>query len=292
MSAYNIDGVEIFSANQLDGYQLQQAYDINGHPLFQSEPPTPPEPTKQPLTVMSYNVQWFTGINSQTDMQQQIISTYNPSVIGLQELTTSGTIPTVGQNVLSGYTYKQLSNHKNYLGVASKLALYDTTIADFNAQDPDDMTQYNETRAYIKTYFDFNGNKICLINTHLALANSYIYSQFNEIFNIAEQEDYVIITGDFNTAFTAFTDDIYINTFKKFVDAGYNIANNSPDVGITNTYSGRTDATELSDLRTNPDSIIVSGNISIDSVVFDTIKLNHLNGNAIDHIAVVANLLI
>ena len=292
MSAYNINGTEIFSAYNYGGTLLNQAYDINGNPLFGGDPPIPPEPVKQSITIMSYNVQWFTGINSQTAMQQNIINTYNPSIIGLQELTTDGVIPTVGRNVLTNYTYKQLSNHKNYLGIASKLPLYNITIADFVSQDPDDMTRFNETRAYIKAYFDFNGKQICLINTHLALTRSYIYNQINEIFNIAENEEYVIITGDFNTNFNSFSTEFYENTYKQFVDAGYNLINNSPDVGITNTYSSSTTVSSLAEMSTNPDSIIVSGNIEVEERIFDTIKFTYLNGDAFDHLAVVATLLI
>lgn len=292
MSIYNINGTEIFSAHNYSGTLLNQAYDINDNPLFGGDPPIPSEPVKQSITIMSYNVQWFTGINSQTVMQQNIINTYNPSIIGLQELTTDGVIPAVGRSVLANYPYTQLSNHKNYLGIASKLPLYNITIADFVSQDPDDMTRFNETRAYIKAYFDFNGKQICLINTHLALTRSYIYNQINEIFNLAENEEYVIITGDFNTGFSSFSTEFYENTFKQFVDAGYNLVNNSPDVGITNTYSGSKTVSSLAEMSTNPDSIIVSGNIEVEERIFDTIKFTYLNGDIFDHLAVIAKLLI
>lgn len=284
MAVYNITGESLNNVYDVDGISLSQAYDISGNPLI-----TAP----QPITVMSYNVQWFTGINSQTVMQQKIINDNKPSIIGMQELSQNGSIPTVGNTVLSEYGTKILSNHKNYLGIASKLRLYDTVVADFVNQDPEDISRYGETRAYMKTYFDFNGKKVCLINTHLAVITaSYIYAQMNEVFSLAEGEDYVIITGDFNTWFSAFTSDVYENTFKQFVDAGYKMVNNSPNSGITNTYSNLTDVTSLSDMRSNPDSIIVSGNIGIDARVFDTTKFSYLNGDVIDHIPVVATLLI
>lgn len=283
MSVYSLTGSATDVAYDITGVQLSQAYDIEQNPLL----------SRLPLTVMTYNVQWFTLLNGQTEMQQHIIDTYNPSIIGLQELSTDGNVPAVGQTVLSDYSTIVLSNHKNYLGIASKIALSGTTSTDFTNQDPEDISRYNETRAYMKTYFTFNNKRICLINTHLAVITaSYIYAQMAEVFALAEQEEYVIITADFNTKFTSFSSEIYANTFKRFVDAGYNLVNNAPDVGITKTFSSETSATELSDLMSNPDSIIVSHNIDIESRYFDTTKFSYLDGNPIDHIAVAATLLI
>lgn len=284
MSVFNVSGSPTDVAYAVSGNMLSQAYDIDRNPLLG---------TRLPLNVMTYNVQWFTRINGQTAMQQNIIDTYKPSIIGLQELSTDGTIPAVGQTVLSGYGTKVMSNHKNYLGIASKIALSGTTSTDFTNQDPEDMSRYGETRAYMKTYFTFNGKRVCLINTHLAVITaSYIYAQMAEVFALAEQEEYVIITADFNTSFSSFDSAMYLNTFKQFVDAGYNLVNNSPAVGITKTYSSSATATSLSELMSNPDSIIVSHNIGIESRVFDTTKFSYLDGNPIDHIAVIATLLI
>jgi len=282
MGVYPIDGQSTNTAYKIDGTRLAQAYDIGKNPLIS---------TKQRFNVMTYNVQWFTGINSQVSMQQKILSNNNPDIIGLQELTQNGIIPSVGKTVLSEYT-TILSNHNNYLGISSRLPLYDTVVTDFVNQDPYDMSQLNETRAYIKTYFDFNGKRICFINSHLCLTTSYIYLQMKELFDIAEEEEYVIITADFNTSFQLFSSLRYINTYKQFVDAGYNLVNNSPTSGITKTYSDSATATSLSQFISNTDSIIVSGNIDIEHTNFDTTKLQYLNGDSIDHIAVAATLLI
>lgn len=294
MSIYRIDGDSRNYAYGIDGSDLAQAFDIDKNQLLDTTPPVPP--VKQSLNVMSYNVQYFTGRNSDVQMQQSILETYTPSIIGMQEFSTTGATPSVGQTVLSDFPIILNSNpvvSMSGLGLASKLPLYGSKTQKYATQDPDDMTRYGVERAYIKTYFDFNNKKICFINTHLSVLNlAPIYGQMAELFALAEQEDYVIITGDFNTWFSAFTNTIYVNTYKQFVDAGYKLANNSPTVGITNTYSNLTDVTTLSGMRSNPDSIIVSGNIDIDSVVFDTIKLSNLDGNTIDHIAVVATLLI
>lgn len=284
---YTIEGNRLFTPYDIGGDSINSAFDIGGNRVF-------PSATGDPLTVMTYNVGKFSGINSQQAMQNLIISTYDADVIGMQEIGNSSTIPTVGQNMLTDYQYKQISNHKNYILTATKeLAISNVVIADFQNQDPEDMSRYNETRAYTKVEVEVNGKTIAFINTHLCyLTTSIKYLQMGELFDIAEQYDYVIITGDFNSYEMTEQAADYINMYKPFVDAGYHLANNSPRAGFQNTYTSATSASSLSDLSTAPDSIIVSSNIDIESVVFDTTKFSYLNGSAIDHIPVIAHLTI
>lgn len=284
MAIYDKNGNPISGAFDVAGETLGQVYDIEKNPLIDG---------KMSLKVMTYNAQWFTKINAQAAMQAAIINKYDADIIGFQEFSQDGIVPEVGQGVLTRYDDIRLSNHMNYLGIASKIDLYNVTSTDFVNQDPEDISRYGETRAYMKAYFDFNDKTICFINTHLAVITpSYIYAQMGELFDLAEDEEYVIITADFNTSFSSFSSETYLNTFKQFVDGGYNLANNSPAAGITNTFSSLTTAASLADLKTNPDSIITSANIDIKNRTFDTIKLDYLDGNPIDHIAVAANLLI
>ena len=74
---YDINGDSISNVYDKDGEQLEQAYDISGNELLPTEPIS--------FVVMSYNVQWFTGINSDETMQETIFDTYAPDVIGFQE---------------------------------------------------------------------------------------------------------------------------------------------------------------------------------------------------------------
>ena len=159
---YDIDGQPYNTAFAKTSERLLHAYDIDQNILL-------PDGLK-PLTVMSYNVQWFEKINGQTVMQQKIINDNNPCIIGFQEFSKKKSVPSVGQTVLVDYPYITLSNHMNYLAIVSKINMYDTTIADFVTQSPYDMEMYGETRAYIKTYFQFNGKEVCFINTHLAVS--------------------------------------------------------------------------------------------------------------------------
>ena len=280
---YNVNGTAVTDIYDVNGQQIYEAYDINGNLISYN------------LKVMTFNAQGFTGINSQQNMLRAIFNTYDADIIGIQEFCSNGSIPTAAANTLTNYPNIQLSNHKNYNGVASKTALSNWTIADYQTQDPYDLSEWNETRSYMKGYITVNGKSVAIINTHLCVHNSEPrYAQMAELFEIAEAEEYCIITGDFNSntqPLTAETDD-YIYQYKPFVDAGYHLANNSPSAGFTNTHSTATSVASLSALTSALDSIIVSSNIMIQHAIFDPTKLSYENGQKFDHIPVVAYLLI
>lgn len=290
MSIYDINGNQLQAVYDIEGNSLQYAYDIEGNQIFGGSEP----PVGTPLKVMTYNVQKFLGINNQQTMQRAIVDLYDADIIGMQELGSVTTLGTVGSYMLANYSVKQLSNHLNkIMMVTDGITLNNLVIADFVHQDPQDASQYNETRAYMKADITVGGKTITWINTHLCyLTKSVMYEQMAEVFAMAEQCEYVIITGDFNSGVTGLEENDYIYMYKQFADAGYNLANNSPTAGFVNTYAYLTNPTSLADLQTAPDSIIVSGNIDIDSVVFDTTKFSYLNGSVIDHIPVIATLTI
>lgn len=282
MAVYNIGGSATNNAYGLDGSRLLQAYDINQNRLLGVE---------NEIVVMTYNVQRCRGINSQQTMQNAIFNAYNADVIGLQELGTETSLPSA-LSALNGYAVKQFSNHNNKVLMVKKTgSLSNVVIEDFANQDPQDMSTWGETRAYMKADFSVDGKTITWINTHLCyMTTSVKYLQMAEIFALAEQCDYVVVTGDFNSQTVTPTSNDYIEMYKQFVDAGYNLANNSPQSSFTNTYTDATTATSLSDLTDAPDTIITSSNIDIIGVTFDTTKFSYLNGSEIDHIPVVASL--
>ena len=286
MSIYNINDVSLQSAYDVDGESISTAYDVNGNEVFSD--------SSEPFLfkVMTYNVRWFTGINSQQTMQEAIIDTYDTDIIGMQEVTKNGTVPTVGQNVLVDYPTIQLSNHSNYIAMASKTSLSNIVIADFVNQDPEDMTQYNETRAYMMADISVNGKTIKWINTHLAPNTaSYKYLQMQEILNLAKNHRYVIITGDFNSYnYTSPSDSEYADMYGIFANEGFKMANHQPN-SYTKTWTNNTSATSLADFTSPTDDIIVSPSIDIVDVVFDTTKLSYLmSGQEIDHIPIIATL--
>lgn len=285
MGVYNINAIPKGRAYDVSNQPTQQAYDYYCNPLLEIKP-SPPEGS-QKFTVMSYNTQHFSGRNGIVSMQTEIVNRYKPNVIGFQEFSISSSIPEVAQSMLVDYPHIVMSAHAARLGIASKIQLTDTTITNYVNQDPSDT----ETRGYIKTHLEFNGRTLCFIDTHLAyITQSVTCMQMQELLDAAEQEENVIITGDFNLAFKSFNATIYNNSFKIFVDAGYRLANNSPNSGITNTHSSNTNPSSTEDLTTNPDAIIVSPDIYMGDVIFDQIKFTYKDGNPIDHIALVAEL--
>lgn len=274
---YTYDGIGSNTAFQYNDVQLQQAYSYVGVPLIDAVI----------LTVMSYNVQDFSGINNQETMQRSIVTKYNPQIIGIQEFYKKDVVPSIATNMLEGYNLVR-SNHKNFNAVASTLTLSNVVVADFSVQDPNDISKYNETRCYIKGYITFDNKQICFIDTHLCLTLEYQLQQMSELMQIVENEQYYILTGDFNNQGLSTSDTWWISLYKPLLDEGLNLANCANDVGFTMTYFGGT--TPNNGNNSAPDNIITSSNITINRVVYDHTKFDNLDGNKIDHIPMIAYL--
>jgi endonuclease/exonuclease/phosphatase family metal-dependent hydrolase len=284
MAIYNINGTEVQSAYSVGGAALSAAFSIDSEQVF---------PTSSILRVMTYNVQWFSGINSQVQMQREIIDNNAPDIISFQEFSQTPSVPSVGAQVLGAYPYIQISNHTNYMAIASKLPLSDVTTADFISQDPEELSRWGETRAYIKCYFTFGGKRICFIDTHLCVLSYAVRAaQAEELLEMVSNEERFIIAADLNANYSNFQDEDWTGISKRFYDAGYNLFNSTPDLGIVKTWTDATTATSLSEFTANPDNIITSSNIGISARTFDTTKLRYLNGDPIDHVASCALLLI
>lgn len=281
---YDVEGLPVPIAYSKNESNVPLAYDISGDIVYS---------VGTQLKVMTYNVQHFNGINSQQTMQEEIITKYNPDIIGIQEFNNAKTVPPVGQAMLSDYPYIEMSNHKNFLGMASKLPLTNIVISDFENQDPRDISSWQETRAYMCADIEVDGKTVSWINTHLCvLTDEYKYLQMEEVLSLAKTKNKVIITGDFNCFSQSIGDTEYTRMFKPFIDAGYHLANCTPKLGITKTASSKTSPTGLSDLDYPCDNIITSDNILISDITVDTTKFKYLNGSAFDHAAVIATVTI
>lgn len=276
MAIYDKNGNEITDIYEIGGSRITQAFDIDGNPLIE-EPPVP-----SGLVVMTYNVQYFSGLNANQTMQENILNTYNADIIGLQELGTSGSMPAVGTAVLVDYPYINIGVQTNKTGIASKIQLNNVTANTFTNQS-------GETRGYQKAYFTYNGKSICWINAHLATSSNETakVAQAGELFNMVQNEEYFIITGDFNTG-GGYTTEApeYTTIMKQFIDAGYHSANYSNQHGFYKTWiNGKT--AESNGAAT--DHIITSANITIERVILDTIKISYADGTQnIDHIPFIA----
>lgn len=271
---YNVNGTQLGAAYDVEGEELEQAYDVNGNPLID----------RADLIVMTYNVQWFSGLNANQSMQQSIIDAYRADVIGLQELHSS--MPEIGTAVLSDYPYITLGGMSNKTGMASKIQLNNASTANFS-------TQASETRGYQKAYITAEGKTICWINTHLETSSyeSVKVAQAAEVFALVENEDYFIITGDFNTVCKTTADEEYTTIMKQFIDAGYHSANCSDQHGFLDTW---TSGSTASGTWYPCDHVITSANISIDNVIVDTTKIDvaEQTGQPIDHLPLIVYLTI
>lgn len=249
--------------------------------------------TNNKLTVMSYNVQWFTGRNANTIMQDAIIRKFKPDIIGLQEFReyTPGspdvsvkTGMDVWNTIFKDYEYTHLAKfgNINYKGNASKFEMTDIVDKPFDVN-------HGEQRGYTKCYITVNGKKICWINTHLATTDLQAdkIAQANQIVDLVKDEPYFIVTGDFNTRHEPELGE-FNSIMKPFLDIGANTANFKAADNYIFTYC---DGKDFSSGNKYPhDHVITSSNIAIDKVFADDTKYMSMfkDTNALDHVPLVA----
>lgn len=270
---YNISGniQSIIYGN--DGAVTNRAYNVNGAQVFPDI-----DPSDYNFKVMTFNIQSWTGINS-WEYIGPIFTNYDVNIIGMQEAHTSNNLTNLG------YIYNAVGVGPNSNIVYSKSVLSDISSKSYDAN------HYEGKRGYQKMYITANGKQIAVFNTHLetSTATQWQYPQAEELFNAVSQEEYFILTGDLNTICQNVNDPSYINIVKPFVDAGYNVANCSPQWGFKNTWTGGTTAEGVWHAT---DNIITSANIQMSNVVVDTTKIAIAEQNelVIDHLPLIAYL--
>lgn len=270
----------------IDGKTLTAAYDIYGTAINSVHG------IGETLRVMSYNVQRWEGSNALSSIQDVAFG-QEASIIGIQEwgynvsasATIGGTAIT-GYLAAKGYGNLYVSEQSyNKTAIASKITLSDMSETVY--------TQSLETRSYTKSYFTIGGKRIAFFNTHLdyQVESSIKFLQAQELLEAVEQEESFILMGDLNTTVQSTSENEFIQIVKPFIDAGYNVANGGAPWGLLMTcYNGTT--VEGSSQITPPDNIITSADIEIVNVYLDTTKLTAGTGNVIDHIPLIADLLI
>lgn len=247
------------------------------------------------LTVMSFNVQNWTGLNSDEALISSILKKYNPDIAGFQEYDTSSS--------LSGVPIKEyLKNIWEFVevGVPSSRT-YSKAIVSHREISPVESVVYTnlnpnaERRSYNKSYIEVNGKKIAVFNTHLDVSSSvnsegvqYKVLQAQELCEIVSKEEYFILIGDFNTTCLGIYEDDYINQLKPFIDKGFNLANCCAEFGFDITWYG----TASKDGEKYPtDNIITSANITINNAFADYQKADsNTDGQVLDHMPLIAYL--
>ena len=268
---YDINGNVINPFYSSTGDTLYDAYDINGNILYQNK-----------ITVMTYNIQKFTGRNSNQEMQTRIMNAYKPDIIGLQELGTG--MPALGTTLFANYPYQFIGSETNKAGIVSRIVLSNPTFTAYTSKA-------SETRGYEKAYITVNNKQIALFNTHLEVKGGTPHiAQAIELFDELQEETSFIAIGDYNVECHDTADSEYTNVIKQFVDAGYNLSNWTTETGFVDTWFNGT-TVEGSSWVCPCDNIITSADIDITNIVYDPIKLEYTS-NVIDHIAVIAELTI
>lgn len=268
---YNISGSPLnMEGYSSDGTALSNAYDKNGNELFFD------------VVIMSYNIQWFSGLNANIPLQKNIISTYEPDIIGIQEFQrhNSVEIPDATYDVFSpAYPFIEMGNYANKNGIISKHQLRNFTTNIFTTSN----------QSYCTATVTINGKDIFLIDTHFATSDyeANKVQQASEICNVLKNHECFILTGDFNTVCKSVNDTEYTTIMKQFVDAGYNIANCSNQHGFIDTW---TDGHTSGGTWYPCDHIITSPNIRINNVIADRQKIAvaQQTGQSIDHLPLIA----
>ena len=244
------------------------------------------DPKEDSLTVMTYNVQYFSGLNADETMQADILDEYEASVIGLQELryeykreVETDVFDPRYWNMRVGYEF--LPN-----GIATNYGLS-------NVEHHLFTNQYStEDKGYETAEMKFKGKTVFLVCTHLTTEahNTEKYAQMGELLNLVSTKESFIIMGDFNTIGTNTSHEDYTSGIKMFVDAGYNVANCSDQHGFIGTFS---DGTTSSSTFYPIDNIITSADFTMTNVRRDTIKIAKADEDGtkvIDHVALICDL--
>lgn len=173
---------------------------------------------------------------------------------------------------LFGYKYDYLqtplSSETVYLskGIASTFPLANLSRHYFS----------DNQRTYIKSYIIIDDTVICLINAHLSYEAAVRPHEISELIAVMNDEEYVIVCGDFNVE--------ALSEFDAFTAEGYKLANGG-DFGEYITWPHTTEASPNGVL----DNCIVSSNISIANV-----KMIDGTGSSgiSDHVALVSTLIV
>lgn len=290
MAVYDVNGNRLGAVYSLESESLTHAFDLDGVLIFPDEVPD--------MTVMSFNTgcfysEWHSAPTSTGTVFYQrnknIFDRYDLDFAGMPEWSRA--IGTVNASVLMDETftswYPDYTPYAvDYAALTSGFSVTPSSVTLVTYQ-----TQGDETRYYQKSYIDYYGKRICCIATHLDLSDSARTAQFLELMNAVQNEDYFIITGDFNFQITQAGDSQYNKSIKVALDRGYHSAQNADSLLMT-WYSGQT-AQGSSDIYCL-DNIITSANIDILNPRVDTTKLTdglcEEYGIIIDHLPLIATL--
>ena len=231
------------------------------------------------LKVMSFNCgTWYDGVTRVPDIEVEEITFYTRKLFGEfdcdfvlgQEFSeyfdVSNTILAIPHVMDFKYEYNTEGSYEHVSSslrcpVISKFPISGTSLTGFSSG----VTK----RHYVKTYSQINGKNVCFISTLLDKNDTYRLSQMQQLITVMNQEEYVVLGGDFNIK-----DKV---EYAIFTNAGYALANGGV-LGWFDTLASYTD-----EVVRPIDNIIVSPNIRIENVFVDEKRAD-------DHRAIIAEL--
>lgn len=264
MPVYDFNGHALTAAYDANGQLLHSVYDVHGNEIALDS---------TELTVMTFNVQNWGGMNAIKSITDEIFMTHRPDIVGLQECSSDG-------GYVPSYFRKSFHNTltKSQLRVFSNIP--------YTGVEEHLFSEITETRGYQKFKINVGGKTITVFNVHCEVLQSPTphYAQYAELLSLFSQEDSFICTGDFNHEGASKEDADFT---QPLIDAGYHLANWTPQTGHVNTWFNNATPTGY---MCPCDNIITSADIELVSVAYNQLKIQANTGNAIDHIPVVARL--
>lgn len=287
MSIYDINGMTLTKAYNNAGGVLAKVYTLSGQEIVMRS---------LLFSIMTYNVgQWYIGntqpVPSHKKSEYYILQSStiedNPvDVMFVQEyldIWCEDNSP-ASELIDLGFDNQEITNPTGYIGHSICTNGYD--IKNYTSHN---FSQNSGSYPTFETaVITVDGTDIYLINTHNDFRLAYQTINITDLLNTIASYNYFILCGDFNidldTVDTTGTQ--YQNSVQRFLDAGYHVGNCVID--WVPTYY----ATEYPTGGKFTDQIVTSPNIDIVSIRAFTEKLTDGIGDKIDHIPLIANLVI
>lgn len=280
---YDIDGNPISSVYDVSGNLLNSAYDVDGNKIYQRE-----------IKVMTYNVGgWYIGSGRNVPsaekqeyyaLQTGMITDNDPDVLVIQEylanFSDDGTSALTMLQSLFPYVHTKTSGTYFGRAVCSKYPITNYTERQYTQES---------SRYFDSCTITIGGVPITFVDTHLGLTQANRDPEIVQLINFLNMQSRFVCCGDFNTdigtasANTESTE--YIDNVKPFIDEGFNSANFG-DFGFKATY------VDENDVPLYIDNIYTSSGIDITGVYVDTTKETDSIVEKIDHMPLVATLVI
>lgn len=280
---YDKSGNLLHSIYDKNGDALSSGYDSEGQQIYLSVPIT--------IKVMTYNVgQWYYGsgdnvpANKDADyynLQNGMIQRNNPDVLVIQEYWKQfSKLPRTALSMLQQYFpyIHEQGGDSGYFGrcICSKYPISNYVVRTYTD---------NNQRYYDSCTITVGGIPITFTNTHLDVnSQDNRDAEIIQLIGYLAGQEWFVACGDYNTAITSSdkTQEAWIHNIKPFIDAGFHIANCDDEFYFTS--SNYPDGTWNGCL----DNIIVSPNITIQSVTVDETKRTDNLPERIDHMPLIA----